>query len=244
MNIILRDKQKKGKKAIRSGALKVLDYLFVNNDQDNEFLESCSNRLIEILGLKAIFPIFMLPKSIVSTKRNYKNDEEIEKIEEYSLLIILTLIKYSKKSNRQRCLYKFVENNYEKIERLVELYFKYADKMIRCEQQINKEKIKMDADDQEIDEEAFFLKRLSVGLLSLQLISQLIVILCSDDVQKSISELIQIDEDLKSRIMKQINMRASQTNHYKFIKKFVQEVINDEKNDAYKQHLQSLLDEF
>lgn len=229
---------------MRAGALKVLNYLFVNNEQEDAFLESSSNRFTEILGLKGVFPIFMIPRSVVSTKKKYKNDEDIEKIEEYSLLIILTLLKYAKKSNRQRCLYKFVENNYEKLERLVELYFKYADKMIKCEQQINKEKTKMLADDQEVDEEQFFFKRLSVGLFTLQLICQLIVQLCSNEVQNSISELVQTEEDLKSRIMKQINMRASQTNHYKFIRRFVQDVLENENNDTRKQQLQTLLDEF
>lgn len=244
MNIILRDKHRKGRKAMKTGALKVLNYLFVNNDQEQSFLASCSDRFIEILGLKAIFPIFMVPRSVVSTKKKYKNDEEIEKIEEYSLLIVLTLLKYAKKSNRQRCLYKFVENNFEKIERLVELYFSYAEKMIRCEQQINKEKTKLIAEDQEVDEEEFFFKRLSAGLFPLQLICQLIVFLSSEDVKNSIAELLQLDEDLKIRLMKQINMRATQTNHYKFIIRFVKDVIDNEKNEQQKQMLNSVLEEF
>ena len=245
MNIILRDKHKKGKKALRFGALKVLNYLFVTNEQEESFLAACSNRFIEILGLKGVFPVLMIPRSVVSSaKKNHKNDEEIDKVEEYCLLIVLTLLRQAKKSNRNRCLYKFVENQFEKIERLVELYFKYAEKMIRCDQEINKERAKLTADDQEIDEEAFFFKRLSAGLFTLQLIAQLIVILCSSEVQTTIAELVQLDEDLKSRLMKQIKMRASQTNHQRYIKRFVQEVVDSEQVQAQKEHLQSLLDEF
>lgn len=88
MNIILRDKHKKGKKALRFGALKVLNYLFVSNEQEPNFLAACSNRFIEILGLKGVFPVFMIPRSVVSSKRNYKNDEELEKVDEYCLLIV------------------------------------------------------------------------------------------------------------------------------------------------------------
>lgn len=244
MNIILRDKHKKGKKALRFGALKVLNYLFVSNEQEPNFLAACSNRFIEILGLKGVFPVFMIPRSVVSSKRNYKNDEELEKVDEYCLLIVLTLLKHAKRSHRSRCLYKFVENQFEKIERLVELYFKYAEKMIRCDQEINKERAKLAADDQEIDEEECFFKRLAAGLFTLQLISQLIVVLCSGEVKSAIAELVQLDEDLKSRLMKQINMRASQTNHYRYIKRFVQEVVDSEKDEQQKEHLQSLLDEF
>ena len=244
MNIILRDKHKKGKKALRFGALKVLNYLLVNNEQDTNFLTSCSNRFIEILGLKGIFPIFMAPRTIVSTKRKYKNDEDIEKVEEYCLLIILILIKQTKKANRARCLYKFIENNFEKIERLIELYFKYSEKMIRCDQQINKEKTKMMAEDEEFDEEQFFFKRLTNGLFTLQLIAQLIVLLCSSEFKSLIEESFQLAEDLKTRLMKQINMRASQVSHHKYLKRFAQETIDNEKNQKQKEHLQSLLDEF
>ena len=244
MNIILRDKHKKGKKALRFGALKVLNYLFVSNEQEESFLAACSNRFIEIFGLKGVFPVFMMPRSVVASKKNYKNDEELDKVEEYCLLIVVTLLRQAKSSNRTRCLYKFVENQFEKIERLVELYFKYADKMIRCDQEINKERAKLTADDQEIDEEEFFFKRLSVGLFTLQLIAQLIVMLCSDEAKNAIAELVQLDEDLKTRLMKQITMRASQTNHHRYIKRFVQEVLDSEKVQAQKEHLQSLLDEF
>lgn len=244
MNIILRDKNKKGKKALRAGALKVLSYLFGRIDQEQNFLVSCSNRFIEILGLRAIFPIFMVPRSVVSTKKKYKDDEEIENVEEYCLSIILTILRYAKKSNRSRCLYKFVENNFEKIERLVELYFKYADKMIKCDQQINKEKTKLIAEDQEIDEEQFFSKRFSAGLLILQLISQLIVLLCSNEAKSLINDLVQLDEDFKSKIMKLINMRTSTTDHHKYIKRFAQEFIDTEIVEEQKNHLQSLLNEF
>lgn len=241
MNILLRDKHKKGKKALRFGALKVLNYLFVSNEQEASFLTSCSNRFVEILGLKGVFPVFMFPRSVVSAKNN---DEDLEKVEEYCLLIVLTLLRYAKRAHRNRCLYKFVENRFEKIERLVELYFKYAEKMIRCDQEINKERAKLAADDQEIDEEEFFFKRLAAGLFVLQLIAQVIVILCSSESKNALAELVQLEEEPKSRLMKQINMRASQTNHQRYIKRFVQEVVDNEKDEQQKTHLQSLLDEF
>lgn len=228
---------------MRSGALKVLNFLFGSNGQEESFLVACSDRFVEVLGLKGIFPVFMVPKSVVSAKR--KNEEEIDKIEEYSLLIILNLLKYSKKSNKQRCLYKFAENNFEKIERLVELYFKYSDKMIKCERHISKEKARLMAEDEEIDEEEFFSQRLSSGLITLQLIAQLIVLICSPDAHKLIEEVgIDLKDDIKSKLIKQINMRSSSIDHNKYIKRFVQEVIDTEEDEKQKENLQSLLDSF
>lgn len=92
---------------------------------------------------------------------------------------------------RQRLVAKFTENDHEKVERLMELHFKYLERVEFAEDKIAKEGL-----DKIEDEEEIYLRRLSGGLFSLQLIDYIIVDSCSSGASS-----------IKQRVLKILNQR-------------------------------------
>jgi len=120
--------------------------------------DNCS-KFVDILGLRTIFPLFM--KTPTKNRKKMLTAEEHEGIREYIVSIYINIIKlinfviYSKIINstfaehvisiiasmlknckgqqRQRLLSKFTENDYEKVDRLMELHFKYLEKVEEVE---------------------------------------------------------------------------------------------------------------
>lgn len=96
---------------------------------------------------------------------------------------------------RQRLLAKFTENDLEKVDRLLELHFKYMDKVDRAEKEMEVIMFKslkscqlwvnlyavqariifFQQEAEELDDDAQYLKRLSGGLFTLQLIDRIIL---------------------------------------------------------------------
>lgn len=173
MNLMLREK-----KLSRNGSLKVLDHAMSGPDgKDN------CNKFVDILGLRTIFPLFM-----TTPKKSKKRVISIESHEEHVTSIIASMLRNCKGSQRQRMLSKFTENEFEKVERLLELHLKYLDKV--------------DAIDAEIDEEtedadAVYLKRLAGGLFTLQLIDYIILEICATS------------EPIKQHVVKILNLRKA-----------------------------------
>uniref|UniRef100_A0A182STN5 Beta-catenin-like protein 1 n=1 Tax=Anopheles maculatus TaxID=74869 RepID=A0A182STN5_9DIPT len=136
MNLMLREK-----KLSRNGSLKVLDHAMAGPDgRDN------CNKFVDILGLRTIFPLFMkTPKR--SKKRLLSTDEH----EEHIVSIIASMLRNCKGSQRQRLLSKFTENDFEKVERLMELHRKYLDKVEAMDREIDQEMRVDDEDEQDDD---------------------------------------------------------------------------------------------
>ncbi|XP_013193032.1 beta-catenin-like protein 1 [Amyelois transitella] len=155
MNLMLREK-----KMSRNGSLKVLDHALAGPDgRDN------CNKFVDILGLRTVFPLFMkTPKR----KRLLTVDQH----EEHVVSIIASMLRNCQGSQRQRLLAKFTENDLEKVDRLLELHFKYMDKVDRTEKEMEQEA-------EELDDDAQYLKRLSGGLFTLQLIDRIILEVCT-----------------------------------------------------------------
>ncbi|XP_047523466.1 beta-catenin-like protein 1 [Pieris napi] len=155
MNLMLREK-----KMSRNGSLKVLDHALAGPDgKDN------CNKFVDILGLRTVFPLFMkTPKR----KRLLTVDQH----EEHVVSIISSMLQNCQGGQRQRLLAKFTENDLEKVDRLLELHFKYMDKVDRVEKEIEQEA-------EELDDDAQYLKRLSGGLFTLQLIDRIILEVCT-----------------------------------------------------------------
>ncbi|KAL0396199.1 UNVERIFIED_CONTAM: hypothetical protein Scaly_0068300 [Sesamum calycinum] len=70
-------------------------------------------------------------------------------------------------SRRERLLSKFVENECEKIDRIMELYVRYSDRVKAETERLNQ----LELDDLEIDEEEKYNRKLDSGLYTLQLIA-------------------------------------------------------------------------
>ncbi|KAH0462106.1 hypothetical protein IEQ34_009681 [Dendrobium chrysotoxum] len=83
-------------------------------------------------------------------------------------------------SRRERLLSKFVENECEKIDRLMELYSRYSDRVKNETERLNK----LELDDLEMDEEEQYNRKLEAGLYTLQLIAVILGHLWSSEHQQ------------------------------------------------------------
>nr|CAD7408856.1 unnamed protein product [Timema cristinae] len=125
MNLMLREK-----KLSRNGSLKVLDHAMSGPDGK----ENC-NKFVDILGLRTIFPLFMK-----TPKRNRKRILTTEEHEEHVVSIISSMLRNCRGPQRQRLLNKFTENDHEKVDRLMELHFKYLEKVEEVDLTIDRER--------------------------------------------------------------------------------------------------------
>jgi len=85
-----------------------------------------------------------------------------------------------------RVIDKFRENDHAKVERLLEMYEKYKQRVRNCDLRIVQEKAKMERAGEEIDEEdedEFYMQRLDAGLFTLQLVSYILAVICRGNAQ-------------------------------------------------------------
>jgi hypothetical protein len=259
MNLILREKRKKeSNTSVRMGALKVLNHVLSADKGTDDILESCCNKFVDILGLRVLFPILMKPRSIIGGTKKREVASAVDDIEEQCIAITLALLKYCRTENKKRVVTKFMETGFEKTERLMELHFKYAEMLMKCDAQINKEKAQsMAVDDQEVDEDELFMRRLTEGgLFTLQAIGHLILLLSSLCEEyfghKSGSHShghghgpSSSAETIKGRTMKLMKLHAaSSVNHYKFIKQVMKEMADEQKGPEERAKILSLVEEF
>ncbi|XP_055301947.1 beta-catenin-like protein 1 [Sitodiplosis mosellana] len=211
MNLMLREK-----KLSRNGSLKVLDHAMSGPDGK----ENC-NKFVDILGLRTIFPLFMN-----TPKKSKKRVISRESHEEHVLSIIASMLRNCKGSQRQRLLSKFTENEFEKVERLLELHLKYLDKVDAIDAEI----------DEDNEEDEIYLKRLSGGLFTLQLIDYIIL------------EISATSESIKQHVVKILNLRKASMKRIRHIMREYAGNLGDtednEWRDQEQQHIIQLVDRF
>ncbi|XP_055343721.1 beta-catenin-like protein 1 [Paramacrobiotus metropolitanus] len=212
MNLMLREK-----KQSRNSAIKVLDYAL----SSDEGVDLC-DKFIEILGLRTIFPLFMKPP-----KQHKKRGPTRDETEEYLCAIMASLARNSRGDKRERFMGKFLENDLEKVERLMELHFQYSDKVAQEEANIAREKRALRETGAEVDDDTeveFDLRRLENGLFTLQRIDIGIVEVYDDAAA-----------EVRKRIDRIISMRnSSRSTVTNVVKEYVKEIADD-KNDSSKQ---------
>lgn len=147
-------------------------------------------RLIEVGGLKHIFPVLVgkgLKKALKKTSSGEKRN-----IEESVISIIAQLclqLHGSSASNHdencQRLAMKFVDHDYEKLNACVELFSKYKRNLAKTEEEIEatrRELQRSGADEEELaefeDEDYLLAQRLDGGLFVLQQLSVIMVFVC------------------------------------------------------------------
>jgi len=175
MNLMLKEKKKS-----RGGALKVLSHALSGPDG-----ATLCQKFVEILGLKIIFPLFM--KTPTRGKRAGISAEEHE---EHVINILASLFRSIKAGNdenvktgghagglKERILSKFVENDHEKMDRLVELHCHYLAKLVETDKVLRVEALQWEGTDEEVEEE-MYIKRLEGGLFNLQLIDYMLLDIC------------------------------------------------------------------
>jgi len=208
------------KKMSRNGALKVLDHS-LNGEVGRE---NCS-KFIDILGLRTIFPLFMK-----TPKKQKRKGMSAEEYEEHVVSVVSSLLKWCRGSQRSRLLIKFTENDHEKVDRLMELHFKYFDKVQAVD-------ARMQRDDDEDDNEEIYLKRLEGGLFTLQFIDYIMLEVCATGAAS-----------VKQRVQHTLNLRkASVKTIREIMREYAGNIGDGDDNEAEeeeKQHILQLLDKF
>lgn len=215
MNLMLREK-----KMSRNGSLKVLNHALSGPDgKDN------CNKFVDILGLRSIFPLFMK-----TPKRNRRKLLTTEEHEEHVVSIIASMLHNCRGNQRTRLLSKFCENDHEKVDRLLELHFKYMDKVDKIDKQVE-----MMGNIEEEDE--IYVKRLSGGLFTLQLIDYVMLEVCASS-----------PPSVKSRVTRILNQRSASLKTIRHIMREYAGNLGDdgdtEWKEAEQQYILQLVDKF
>ncbi|EZA50155.1 hypothetical protein DMN91_001553 [Ooceraea biroi] len=212
MNLMLREK-----KMSRNGSLKVLDHAM--NGPDGK--DNCG-KFVDILGLRTIFPLFMKTPT-----KNRKKILTADEHEEHVVSIIASMLRNCKGQQRQRLLSKFTENDYEKVDRLMELHFKYLEKV---------EEVEKNGKEDE-DEEESYLKRLNGGLFILQLVDYILLEACTGCLPA-----------VKQRVMRILAQRRASLKTIRHIMREYAGNLGDagdtEWKKAEQQHILQLIDKF
>ncbi|XP_071331570.1 beta-catenin-like protein 1 isoform X1 [Trachinotus anak] len=225
MNLMLREK-----KMSRTSALKVLDHGMIGP----EGADNC-HKFVDILGLRTIFPLFMkTPKKMKKTGASEKEHEE------HVCSVIASMLRNLKSQQRSRLLNKFTENDCEKVDRLMELHFKYLEAVQQADKRIEGEKHEMVRRGEILDdsmEDEFYLRRLDAGLFVLQLICYIMVEISNSGISQ-----------LQQRVHQILNLRGGSVKVVRHIMREYAESIGDGKSDEYKEaerkRIMDLVDNF
>ncbi|KAH9634128.1 hypothetical protein HF086_001330 [Spodoptera exigua] len=198
--------------------LAVLDYALAGP----EGRDNC-NKFVDILGLRTVFPLFMkTPKR----KRILTVDEH----EEHVVSIIASMLRNCQGSQRQRLLAKFTENDLEKVDRLLELHFKYMDKVDRTEKE-------MEQNQEDLNDDAQYLMRLSNGLFTLQLIDRIILEVCTAG-----------PASIKQRVQRVLSLRGGSLKIIRHVMREYAGNLGDAGSEEWRQqeqqHILQLVDKF
>ncbi|KAN0032472.1 hypothetical protein ACTFIV_006370 [Dictyostelium citrinum] len=197
----------------RGSALKVLDYALTDSKKSNEIF-------VQELGLKTLFSSFMKKIKAKHSKKIYNESEDHEHIVTmlYSLLRNLdtTSDYYS------RLMVKFTENDFEKVDKLLELHFKYFKKVQLADKNLKKNKEEKDEDDEDEDDEEILLKRLDAGLFTLQYIDLVLALLSNqnEDIRNKIKESQDLENEIKI-ILNEYIQTVNKESESKFIKSLI-----------------------
>ncbi|XP_060597583.1 beta-catenin-like protein 1 [Ruditapes philippinarum] len=224
MNLMLREK-----KMSRNCGIKVLNHAMTGV----EGTDNCQ-KFVDILGLRTIFPLFM------KTPKQGKAGPPPEELEEHISSIIGSMLRNCQSTQRQRLFNKFIENDHEKVERLLELHFKYLDKVRHVDNQIEREKSRLKYLGQDVDEDledSFYLRRLDAGLFTLQLIDYIMLEIC-----------VTGPSSIKSRVLQILNMRGGSVKSIRNIMREYAGNIGDAKDpdtrEEEQNHILQLVDKF
>ncbi|KAG0354225.1 hypothetical protein BG005_006660 [Podila minutissima] len=175
----------KEKKMARIRAVKVLDYAMSTKAGTANCL-----RFVEIMGLKTLFSIFSR-KGIDKLKKAYKSFSEVAE-EEHIIGILASLVRNLplESGHRLRVVRKFVEDDYAKLERLLDLREGYEARVQAQDEKIARENEEQELDEDEIKEEEPLraLERLEAGLYCMQLIDLILAHLCAENLDLEVEE--------------------------------------------------------
>lgn len=155
----------KEKRQAKPGAVKALDYALLGAAG-----RPACERFVESGGLASLFSAFMGKTAGKSKKAAIQTHTEMEHI--LSIISSLWTNLESDSPPRLRLLTKFVEKEYEKVDRLVEL---------RAELMTRMEKAEQEAKEEDEDEDDKYLRKLEGGLGGLQQVDYILAWICMED---------------------------------------------------------------
>ncbi|KAK3840403.1 MAG: Catenin-beta-like protein [Linnemannia elongata] len=196
----------KDKKMARIRAVKVLNYAMSTKAGTANCL-----RFVEIMGLKTLFSIFSR-NGIDKLKKAYKSFSEVEE-EEHLIGIMASLVRNLplESGHRLRVVRKFVEDDYAKLERLLDLREGYEARVKALDEKIAQENKELELTQEEIEEEepVRALQRLETGLYVMQQIDLIIAHLCAEnlDLDEEV-ERSEKESEMKLRVKTLLNRRG------------------------------------
>ncbi|KAI1321301.1 hypothetical protein EDD11_006638 [Mortierella claussenii] len=206
----------KEKKMARIRAVKVLDYAMSTKAGTANCL-----RFVEIMGLKTLFSIFSR-RGLDKLKKTYKSFSEVEE-EEHIIGIMASLVRNLplESGHRLRVVRKFVEDDYAKLERLLDLREGYEARVKALDEKIEQENKEQGLDEDDIAEEepTRALQRLDTGLYVMQLIDLIIAHLCAENLDLGEDETSGKKEgdesEIKAKVRTLLNRRGQSLNDIK-----------------------------
>ncbi|KAG0709685.1 Catenin-beta-like protein [Suillus ampliporus] len=174
----------------KSRAIKTLDY----GMSGAAGTAICAN-FVEVLGLKTLFAAFMGKGS----KKSKSNGPAAASEDTSHILgIVSSLFSNipSESPDRIRLLAKFVENNYEKTDKLLEVRENAHSRLKVVDVEIEAEKKEILAEGGEIepeDEDLFYLRRLDGGLFTLQTVDYILawVVMEDDGIRAHVTQMLE-----------------------------------------------------
>eukprot|EP00392_Amoebophrya_sp_AT5.2_P002235 g2240.t1 len=126
--------------------------------------EGC-NIFVEKMGLKPLFAFFM---------RKGMKKKDFAESEEFVLGLIHSIARHATANSQARLMNKFVENQFEKLQRLFEVHTEFSQRVKLADEQ-RREGREAIADEMELNEEDIYLERCDDGLATLQLADLILV---------------------------------------------------------------------
>ncbi|KAI0921129.1 hypothetical protein AcW2_006206 [Taiwanofungus camphoratus] len=179
----------KQKMQSRSRSIKVLDYAM-----SGEAGAAACETFVDALGLKTLFSAFMgKPQKKQKTYSTAPASEDAS----HTLGIISSLLSNlpSESPARIRLLAKFVENSYEKAEKLLEIRDAAQGRLTVVDKEIGDEKRTLLAENEEIgpqEENLWYLRRLDGGLFTLQTVDYIIawIVMEDDGIRAHVQQML------------------------------------------------------
>lgn len=175
MVLILRSRE-----AARLCALRVLDHALGGAHGAPQ-----CERFVEALGLRSLFAVFMQADGRGRAAPGAADFEHV-------LGILASLLHNlgSESAPRLRVLSKFVEQNFAKVDRLLELRETTVARLRVVEREVAQERAATEGAEEE-EEELFYLRRLESGLFTLQLVDYILAwLVMEDDGVKTHAEML------------------------------------------------------
>ncbi|CAF9913278.1 MAG: hypothetical protein HETSPECPRED_001377 [Heterodermia speciosa] len=175
-------------------ALRLLDHALGGQEG-----AACCEKLVEAAGLKVVFSMLMKKPDAQTT--------------EHLLGLLASMLRSlpADSAPRIRLLAKFVEKDYEKIERLIKIRREYASRVSVADRNIKKERADLSVTEQGNHEDEWLSQRLDAGLFTLQTVDVILAWLAAEDdgARKKMRDILadrdESFDDISASLQEQLN---------------------------------------